>query len=71
MIERLKEFGLEDWQIQKVLEKVGTSANSGIWKTINDIKMAHHDGHIKGTLSGYAASVLDKKYKLGFFGKEV
>ncbi|GAB4477523.1 MAG: hypothetical protein OHK0057_27320 [Thermoflexibacter sp.] len=70
LILRLKEFGLEEWQIQKVVEKVGTSASSGIWKTINDIKMAHHDGHIKGTLSGYAANVLDKKYKLGLFEKK-
>ncbi len=67
LTKRLKEFGLDDWQVQKIVNEVGAEAQTGIWRLINEIKMFHRDGKIKGSLSGYAAKVIDAKYQLKFF----
>ncbi len=63
----LKDLELNDWQIELVLKKVGAEGESGIWKLVNDIKMAKRDGSIKGAVGGYTARKLDKAYQLGFF----
>lgn len=67
LMQRLKEFQLEDWQVQKIIEKVGADAKTGIWMLVNEIKMARRDGQIKGSIGGYAAKKIDGKYGLGFF----
>lgn len=64
---RLKEFGLDDWQIKKIVKEVGPDPQTGIWRLINEVKMFHRDGKVKGSLSGYSAKVFDAKYQLGFF----
>jgi len=63
----LQALGLNSWQIDLVLEKVGTDGSTGIWKLVNEIKMAKRDGSIKGSIGGYTAKKLDKAYQLGFF----
>jgi hypothetical protein len=63
----LQLLGLENWQIDVVLKKVGASGESGIWKLVNEIKLARRDGVIKGSVGGFTARRLDKYYKLGFF----
>lgn len=64
---RLSELGLSKIQIQKVMTRVGADPASGIWKLLNEIKMAARDGRIKGSLAGYAVKLIDSKYNLGFY----
>ncbi|UZR99004.1 replication initiation protein [Chondrinema litorale] len=66
LVERLTELKLDKWQIERVLDKVGPDPETGIWKLINEIKMAKRDGIIED-LGGFTAKKLDKKYHLGFF----
>jgi hypothetical protein len=63
----LEKLGLNDWQIETILDKVGAEGNTGIWKLVNEIKMAKRDGHIRGSVGGYTAKKLDMAYQLGFF----
>ncbi|MEN7550434.1 replication initiation protein [Rapidithrix thailandica] len=65
--ERLLELQLDEWQVNRVVERVGVNGESGIWKLINEIKMDKRDGKVKGGIAGYTAKLLDKRYKLGFF----
>jgi hypothetical protein len=50
---------------------VGAEGNTGIWKLINEVKIARRDGTIRGSVGGYLARRLDKAYRLGFFKEEV
>lgn len=63
----LKELELNDWQVKLILDRIGAEGDTGIWKIVNDIKMAKRDGQIKGSVGGYTAKKLDKAFQLGFF----
>ena len=67
LVNNLKELGLNNWQVELILKRVGTDGSTGIWKLVNEIKMAKRDGSIKGSIGGYTAKKLDKAYQLGFF----
>ena len=64
---RLTELQLDEWQIRRVLEKVGAAPETGVWKLVNEIKMDKRDGKVKNSLGGYAAKKFDQKFNLGFF----
>lgn len=65
--DRLAELQLDEWQVKRVLEKVGAAAETGVWKLVNEIKMDKRDGKVKNSLGGYAAKKFDQKFNLGFF----
>jgi len=64
---RLSELQLDEWQVKRVLEKVGAAPETGVWKLVNEIKMDKRDGKVKNSLGGYAAKKFDQKFNLGFF----
>lgn len=64
---RLSELHLDEWQIARVLDKVGAAPETGVWKLVNEIKMDKRDGKVKNSLGGYAAKRFDQRFKLGFF----
>ncbi|MDW7696038.1 replication initiation protein (plasmid) [Flammeovirgaceae bacterium SG7u.111] len=65
--ERLHELELDNWQIERIMDRVGVKPETGVWKLINAIKMDKRDGRIKDSLGGYTARQFEKNYNLGFF----
>ncbi len=64
---RLTELQLDEWQIKRILDKVGAAPETGVWKLVNEIKMDKRDGRVKNSLGGYAAKKFDQRFTLGFF----